>query len=59
MPIGRDVETATIDRLIDEARSRRSGVLVVRGQAGIGTSVLLEHAVARAERMRILTGVEQ
>jgi putative ribosome biogenesis GTPase RsgA len=45
----RDAERASVDALIDGARSSRSGVLVVRGEAGIGKSSLLGHAVAQLD----------
>ncbi|QFZ17038.1 AAA family ATPase [Saccharothrix syringae] len=45
---GRSAELATLDRLLDDARAGRSGVLVVRGEAGIGKSALLDHLAARA-----------
>lgn len=48
MLIGRESECARIDRLLDEASGGRSGALVLRGDAGIGKSTLLEYAVARA-----------
>jgi DNA-binding CsgD family transcriptional regulator len=40
--------------LVDGARAGRSGVLVVRGQAGVGKSALLADAVERAAGMRVL-----
>ncbi|WP_263984918.1 LuxR family transcriptional regulator [Streptomyces sp. HPF1205] len=49
MLYGRDREAAAIDALLDDARAGRSGVLVLRGDAGIGKSALLEYAVARAQ----------
>jgi DNA-binding CsgD family transcriptional regulator len=50
MPLlGRDDELARIDGLLTDARDERSGALVVRGEAGIGKSVLLHHAVSVAE----------
>jgi hypothetical protein len=57
---GRASECATLDRLLTEARQGRSAVLVVRGEAGIGKSALLEYAAARADGRRVLraTGVE-
>jgi AAA ATPase domain len=57
---GREAERARIDSLIDDARASRSGVLILRGEAGIGKSSLLEHAVARTDGMRVLraSGVE-
>ena len=56
MLLGRESECAAVDRVLHAARASRSGTLVVRGEAGIGKSALLEHAVARAEGMRVLTG---
>ncbi|MET0510300.1 MAG: LuxR family transcriptional regulator [Thermoleophilaceae bacterium] len=57
---GRDAERARVDALIDNARSSRSGVLVVRGEAGIGKSSLLDHAIAGTDGMPVLraSGVE-
>ncbi|MEU4829792.1 AAA family ATPase [Streptosporangium sp. NPDC023615] len=55
---GRADERAAIDRLVADARRRRSGALVVRGEAGIGKSALLDHAAeAAAGDMRVLRGV--
>ena len=34
--------------MLEEARAGRSGALVVRGEAGIGKSTLLEYAVSQA-----------
>jgi AAA ATPase domain len=57
---GREAERARIDALLDGARASRSGVLVLRGQAGIGKSALLDHAVAEAGETPVLraSGVE-
>lgn len=60
---GRHGEQAAVARLLADARSGRGGVLVLRGEAGIGKSSLLRHAVATArapEPMRVLScaGVE-
>ncbi|MEU7857429.1 AAA family ATPase [Nonomuraea sp. NPDC049141] len=59
MLYGRGVETDRIDHLLAEARDGRSGVLVLRGPAGIGKSALLEHAAGTAEAlgMRTVRGV--
>jgi DNA-binding CsgD family transcriptional regulator len=57
MLAGRSAETAALDRLLEAAREGRSGVLVIRGEAGIGKSALLEHAVAQADGMTVLRGV--
>jgi hypothetical protein len=58
--IGRESECALIDRLLEEARGGRSGALVIRGDAGIGKSTLLEYAVAQAGDARVVhaLGVE-
>ena len=40
MLIGRSAETAAIDRLVADARAGRSGVLVIRGEAGVGKSAV-------------------
>src|ERR1700743_1349214 len=50
---GRQRETAALAALLDEARSGRSGVLVVSGDAGIGKSALIEQAVPAATDFRI------
>ncbi|QTT74805.1 AAA family ATPase [Streptomyces mobaraensis NBRC 13819 = DSM 40847] len=59
---GRSGELRTLDRLLADARQGRSGALLLRGEAGIGKSVLLDHAAraAREAGMRVLrgTGVE-
>jgi DNA-binding CsgD family transcriptional regulator len=41
--LGRDAERQAVEMLITRARVGRSGVLVVRGEAGIGKSALLDH----------------
>ncbi|MDP7702044.1 LuxR family transcriptional regulator [Mycobacterium sp. TY815] len=51
---GRERECAQLDDLLAGARSGRSGVLVVRGEAGIGKSALLDYAVAQAGGMQVL-----
>jgi DNA-binding CsgD family transcriptional regulator len=57
---GRRAECDTLDRLLADARRSRSGVLMLRGEAGVGKSALLEHAAGRAEGMTVLraAGVE-
>ncbi|WP_232660587.1 ATP-binding protein [Pseudonocardia sp. TRM90224] len=57
---GRRTELARIDAALDAARTGVSGALVVRGEAGIGKTTLLGHAVERAGELRVLrgTGVE-
>ena len=60
MLVGRDAETATLDRLLEAARDGRSGALLLRGEAGIGKTALLDHAAAIAEGFLVLraTGIE-
>ena len=42
--LGRRTEAAVVEQLLADARAGRSGALVVRGEAGIGKTALLEHA---------------
>jgi DNA-binding CsgD family transcriptional regulator len=57
---GRDAERALVGSLLDAARDSRSGVLALRGEAGVGKTVLLDDARARASDMHVLSarGVE-
>lgn len=57
---GREPEQAAIGELLADARAGRSRVLVVRGEAGIGKTALLDYACGRAGAMRVLRcgGVE-
>ena len=57
---GRQRECAVVDELLAAARAGRGGALVLRGEAGIGKSALLDYAVGAAGDMRILrgTGIE-
>jgi len=52
--VGRRAECARIDLLLDTACRGLSGALVLRGEAGIGKSVLLRYAADRATEMRVL-----
>ncbi|MFJ9445771.1 ATP-binding protein [Kitasatospora sp. NPDC101235] len=61
MLYGREGEQAAVDGLLDAARAGRSEVLLLRGEAGIGKTALLDDAVARAgEAFRVIraAGVE-
>jgi predicted ATPase len=49
---GRRDQCAILDRLLEGARVRRSGVLVLTGEAGVGKTALLEYAVGSASDMR-------
>ncbi|MFI9157165.1 helix-turn-helix transcriptional regulator [Kitasatospora aureofaciens] len=48
MLYGREHEQAAVDDLLAQARDGRSGVLLLRGEAGIGKTALLDDAVERA-----------
>jgi DNA-binding CsgD family transcriptional regulator len=58
--IGRVAERAAVDGLLRRVRDGGSGSLVLRGEAGIGKSAILEYAAAAAPGFRVLqvTGVE-
>jgi hypothetical protein len=57
---GRSEQLAAIDRLLEGMRSGRAGALVLRGDAGIGKTALLDAAEQKAAGARVLrvTGVE-
>src|SRR5690242_1273839 len=57
MLCGREDEHSRIVALLDGAREGRSGVLVLRGDAGIGKSALLDDARAEASDMAVLASV--
>jgi len=54
---GRREELAALDGLFDAARAGRSSVLVLRGEAGIGKTALLERAVEAASNFTLLRAV--
>ncbi|MEU6586376.1 LuxR family transcriptional regulator [Nocardia sp. NPDC046763] len=58
--IGRHRELEALDRLLREVRDGRSGVLVLRGEAGVGKSALLDHLAEQATHMQTVrtVGVE-
>ena len=58
--LGRGSECQVFDRLLDAARGGRSGTLVVRGEAGVGKTALLQYAIASASDLRVVraAGVE-
>jgi hypothetical protein len=57
---GRNGEQAVLDRLLDDVRAGDSRVLVLRGEAGVGKTVLLDYAQERAPDFRVVraAGVE-
>ncbi|WP_218920417.1 AAA family ATPase [Lentzea guizhouensis] len=57
MLVGRDGERDHVERALGQASAGRGAALVLRGEAGIGKSALLDHAVAAAQGMRVLRGV--
>jgi DNA-binding CsgD family transcriptional regulator len=60
MLYGRSEQLTAIDLLLEGMRSGRAGALVLRGEAGIGKTALLDAAAEKAAGARVLrvTGVE-
>ena len=60
MLLEREQECRELERLLAGVRNGLSGVLVLRGEAGIGKTALLEHAVQSAADMQVAraAGVE-
>src|SRR6476659_8806665 len=60
MLIGRERQLGQLDALLSEARLGKGRALVLRGSAGIGKTVLLDHAVQEASGFEVLyyTAVE-
>ena len=60
MLAGREAEQRRIDQLLQQAMAGSSGVLVLRGDPGIGKTTLIDYAASRAGSMRVLraTGIE-
>ena len=58
--LNREEERAVLNGLLEDLRSGRGRVLVVRGEAGVGKSALLEYATGAAADMRVIpaAGVE-
>ena len=54
MFVGRERERARIDRLLQDARTGRSGALLLHGEAGIGKTALMRWAIGQATGMRVL-----
>jgi DNA-binding CsgD family transcriptional regulator len=57
---GRGDECAQLDGLLEGALAGRSGVLMLRGEAGVGKTALLEHAITSASAMSVVrvAGIE-
>lgn len=60
MLVGRESERSALDALLQSARDERSAALVLRGEAGIGKTALLEYAADSARDMTVLrcVGIE-
>jgi DNA-binding CsgD family transcriptional regulator len=60
MLVGRSVERARVSRVVADAKGGRCRTLVVRGEAGIGKTALLDFAADIADGMRVLrvVGIE-
>lgn len=54
MILGRSAEQSRINRLVADAKDGRSRSLVLRGEAGIGKTALLDYAESVAGGMRVL-----
>jgi DNA-binding CsgD family transcriptional regulator len=54
---GRRSECEALGGLLEEARSGRSAVLVVRGEAGVGKTALLDHMAGSASDLRLVRAV--
>ena len=52
--IGRNLECARIDELLEAARREQSGALLIRGEVGIGKTALLRYAAEQAGSMTML-----
>jgi DNA-binding CsgD family transcriptional regulator len=57
MVVGRARERARLEALLAGASEGRSGALVLRGEAGIGKTALLEHAEAAASGFTVLRAI--
>jgi DNA-binding CsgD family transcriptional regulator len=57
---GRQRERETLESLLNDARNGRSGVLVIRGEPGVGKSALLRYTAGQASGFRVaqIFGVE-
>ncbi|MGW0177812.1 helix-turn-helix transcriptional regulator [Nocardia sp. NPDC003345] len=57
MLVGRDDERTEVDSLIAAAVNGRGRSLVVRGEAGIGKSALVDYAATAATGLRVMRGI--
>jgi DNA-binding CsgD family transcriptional regulator len=58
--VGREAECLALDTLAQNAQAGRSGVVVLRGEAGVGKSALLAYATERLQGWHVssATGIE-
>lgn len=54
MLLGRRSECKVVDELLQAARSGRSGTLVLRGEAGVGKTALVQYAIDSAADLRVV-----
>src|SRR5512133_3835800 len=57
VPLGRRAESAALDEVVGAVREGESRVLVVRGEAGVGKSALLDHMARTATNVSVLRAV--
>jgi hypothetical protein len=57
MLLGRQNERTRLDGLLEGVRAGRSGALVVRGEAGVGKTALLDYAIESASGLRVARAV--
>ena len=55
--LGRSREIERLGRLIEATRQGESGVLVVRGEPGVGKTALVDHVVGSVAEVRVLRAV--
>jgi hypothetical protein len=55
--LDREAERVALDGLLEDLRSGRGRALVVRGEAGVGKSALLEYVTGAAAGMRVARAV--
>src|SRR5690606_32526977 len=58
--VGRRSGCEVLDRLVTDVRAHQSRALVLRGEAGVGKTALMDHVVSRSSGCRVVraAGVE-